>query len=339
MATISDKRLQHSTDGTAIDYFDADVQTAQEYYAFGSIVPGRTYLSPVGGVGGGYRYGFNGKENDNDVKKDGYGNPNIGTQQDYGDRIYDPRLGRWLSVDAYASLQPGWSPFRFGFDNPLYWTDKDGDIEWPLKGTYAINMHDRIWRKGQNELRSGQIVKQEGFYSGKLSKDYLTNMNANTILRTSAYNTFREGGPVNKKNYMTSPHVGTDYRAQTPVNIYSLGDGIVSDIGKFRNGTNFIEVTYKNGDRIRFLHLNDFTEGLKKNEKVYEGQILGKTGSTGAPGQPHLHVDGKDKFDKSIDPEKSQYGTITNEEFFNKYNGDYKKLEGYKRDHPQTHDK
>jgi hypothetical protein len=37
---------------------------------------------------GGYRYGFNGKENDNKVKGEG-------NQQDYGMRVYDPRLGRF----------------------------------------------------------------------------------------------------------------------------------------------------------------------------------------------------------------------------------------------------
>jgi hypothetical protein len=35
---------------------------------------------------GSYRYGFNGKENDNEVK-------GAGNQQDYGMRIYDPRWG------------------------------------------------------------------------------------------------------------------------------------------------------------------------------------------------------------------------------------------------------
>jgi hypothetical protein len=41
---------------------------------------------------GGYRYGFNGKENDNEVK----GERN---QPDYGMRVYVPRLGKFLSVD------------------------------------------------------------------------------------------------------------------------------------------------------------------------------------------------------------------------------------------------
>ncbi|HWJ29919.1 MAG TPA: hypothetical protein VNS32_25490, partial [Flavisolibacter sp.] len=39
-----------------------------------------------------YRYGFNGKENDDEVKGEG-------NQQDYGMRVYDTRLGKFLSVD------------------------------------------------------------------------------------------------------------------------------------------------------------------------------------------------------------------------------------------------
>ncbi|MEZ2442984.1 RHS repeat-associated core domain-containing protein [Chitinophaga sp. RCC_12] len=46
-----------------------------------------------------YRYGFNGKENDNEVKGEG-------NQQDYGMRIYDPRLGRFLSVDPLTKGYP-----------------------------------------------------------------------------------------------------------------------------------------------------------------------------------------------------------------------------------------
>ena len=133
MATISDKRLQHSTDGTAIDYFDADVQSAQEYYAFGSIIPGRTYLSPVGGVGGGYRYGFNGKENDNEVKKDQDGNPNVGTQQDYGMRIYDSLTGRFLSVDPLTAKYPWYTPYSFAGNMPIRFIDMDGLEQGPPK--------------------------------------------------------------------------------------------------------------------------------------------------------------------------------------------------------------
>jgi hypothetical protein len=40
--------------------------SAQDYYPFGMLQPGRFYLSATGNK---YRYGFNGKENDNEVNK------------------------------------------------------------------------------------------------------------------------------------------------------------------------------------------------------------------------------------------------------------------------------
>jgi RHS repeat-associated protein len=68
---------------------------------------------------GAYRYGFNGKENDNEVK----GN---GNQQDYGMRIYDPRLGRFLSVDPLAPEYPWYTPYQFAGNKPIWAIDLDG---------------------------------------------------------------------------------------------------------------------------------------------------------------------------------------------------------------------
>ncbi|OQP42034.1 hypothetical protein A4D02_35975 [Niastella koreensis] len=74
-----------------IDHYEPDIITAQDYYPFGMM--SRVAL-PNSGVP--YKFGFNGKLNDNDVKG-GYG-----LQQDYGMRIYDNRVGRFLSVDTLA---------------------------------------------------------------------------------------------------------------------------------------------------------------------------------------------------------------------------------------------
>ncbi len=67
----------------------------------------------------GYRFGFNGKENDNEVK-------GAGNQQDYGRRIYDPRLGKFLSVDPISSTYPMLSPYQFASLNPIKYIDIDG---------------------------------------------------------------------------------------------------------------------------------------------------------------------------------------------------------------------
>jgi RHS repeat-associated protein len=66
-----------------------------------------------------YRYGFNGKENDNEVKGEG-------NQQDYGMRIYDPRLGRFLSVDPLTKSYPELTPYQFASNRPIDGIDLDG---------------------------------------------------------------------------------------------------------------------------------------------------------------------------------------------------------------------
>ncbi|GAL85780.1 RHS repeat-associated core domain-containing protein [Sporocytophaga myxococcoides] len=67
-----------------------------------------------------YRYGFNGKEKDDELK--GGGN-----SYDFGARLYDPRLGKWLAVDNYSNKYPSVSPYSFAFNNPLLFIDPSGD--------------------------------------------------------------------------------------------------------------------------------------------------------------------------------------------------------------------
>ena len=67
----------------------------------------------------GYRFSFNGKENDNEVK-------GVGNSIDFGARIYDSRLGRWLSIDPLAEKFSSWTPYNFVMDNPLNIVDPDG---------------------------------------------------------------------------------------------------------------------------------------------------------------------------------------------------------------------
>ncbi|HUM47427.1 MAG TPA: hypothetical protein PLD84_10885, partial [Chitinophagales bacterium] len=51
----------------------------KDYYPFGMLMPERNYSSDN------YRFGFNGKENDNEAK-------GSGNSVEFGARIYDPRL-------------------------------------------------------------------------------------------------------------------------------------------------------------------------------------------------------------------------------------------------------
>ncbi|GEP89294.1 RHS repeat-associated core domain-containing protein [Chitinophaga terrae (ex Kim and Jung 2007)] len=66
-----------------------------------------------------YRFGFNGKENDNEVK-------GVGNQQDYGMRVYDPRIGKFLSVDPITAKYPELTPYQFASNRPIDGIDLDG---------------------------------------------------------------------------------------------------------------------------------------------------------------------------------------------------------------------
>jgi RHS repeat-associated protein len=100
----------------------------------------------------GYRYGFNGKENDNEVKGEG-------NQQDYGLRVYDPRIGKFLSVDPLAPKYPMLTPYQFASNSPL----KNIDIDGGEGLDYWIHLAYLAWKYGDltgiKTLREGTVDK------------------------------------------------------------------------------------------------------------------------------------------------------------------------------------
>jgi RHS repeat-associated protein len=80
---------------------------------FGSSLPNRTWSD----VSRGYRYGFNGKEKDFETANDNY---------DFGARVYDGRLGRWLSLDPLIYKYPSLNPFNFASNSPIIFYDPNG---------------------------------------------------------------------------------------------------------------------------------------------------------------------------------------------------------------------
>ncbi|MBN8667463.1 MAG: RHS repeat-associated core domain-containing protein [Chitinophagales bacterium] len=115
LVTVSDKHsgVDTSSDGQ-YDYYQADVVSASDYYPFGMQMVGRTLETSK------YRYGFNGKEKDPEVMGEG----NV---YDYGFRIYNPRVGRFLSLDPLANKYSHFSPFHYAGNTPIQAIDQDGE--------------------------------------------------------------------------------------------------------------------------------------------------------------------------------------------------------------------
>ncbi len=92
----------------------AIVQSATDYYPFGMAMPGRNYVGSST-----YRFGYQGKERLDEMKTGG-------NAYDFGARILDPRVGRWLSLDPLAEKYPSMSPYCAMNNDPINMKDPDG---------------------------------------------------------------------------------------------------------------------------------------------------------------------------------------------------------------------
>lgn len=116
-----------------------DVLAYNEYYPFGMLVPNRHASSTA------YRYGFNGKEKDDEVKGEGL-------QIDYGFRIYDPRVSKFLSVDPLAQSFPWYTPYQFAGNKPIAAIDLDG-----LEEYVAIYVDNDADQCSVDTIKSGDV--------------------------------------------------------------------------------------------------------------------------------------------------------------------------------------
>ena len=83
-------------------------------HPFGMLMQERSYSSSA------YKYGFNGKEKDNEINVEG-------GDYDFGARIYDGRLGLFLSIDPKTKDFPFINPYCFAVNNPIRLTDENGE--------------------------------------------------------------------------------------------------------------------------------------------------------------------------------------------------------------------
>lgn len=66
-------------------------------------------------------------------------------------RLYDNALGRFHAVDKFAELAPSITPYRFGFNNPIYWSDAAGLFESREAAQAYYDEHVGYGEIGQNE--------------------------------------------------------------------------------------------------------------------------------------------------------------------------------------------
>jgi RHS repeat-associated protein len=130
-------RINNTNNGYVYDYFLKDHlgntrMTITDDYSIATHIIDATSYYPFGltmkvigkeGIGGlQNKFKYNGKEEQSKEFSDGSGLDYL----DYGARMYDAQIGRWMNIDLLSDLSRRWSPFTYCYNNPIRVIDPDG---------------------------------------------------------------------------------------------------------------------------------------------------------------------------------------------------------------------
>src|ERR1017187_8002896 len=121
------KKMIGKPESWVIHHFDQPDTIAEDrkggsIFIYGTQIPNQmgkqyNFNKPASGY---YRYGFNGKEKEHEM----YDLPS--SSYDYGERMYDSRLGKFMSVDMLSPIFPMLSPYAFAGNSPILSIDMEG---------------------------------------------------------------------------------------------------------------------------------------------------------------------------------------------------------------------
>jgi len=174
LATITDKKLQVSLNTTSTAYFEADVQTVQDYYAGGMQMAGREYS-----YGTEYRYGQNGQDKSTEINKNSY-------SAEFWQ--YDSRIVRRWNVDPRPNISL--SPYNAFAGNPVLFSDPFGDTThyYSMKGKFLgginndgglnrVKVNENIWNKVGGQLSQRMSIKGN-FENQQQRNEYVSALNS-----------------------------------------------------------------------------------------------------------------------------------------------------------------
>lgn len=101
-----------------------------------------------------YSFSFNGQERDDET----YGR---GNAYDFGARIYDARLSKWMACDPFSKDYPFHSPYNYGLNNPIMFLDKGGNYIIDKEGNvvkFRVKKDGTLKFKGSPDPFTKQII-------------------------------------------------------------------------------------------------------------------------------------------------------------------------------------
>jgi murein DD-endopeptidase MepM/ murein hydrolase activator NlpD len=86
-------------------------------------------------------------------------------------------------------------------------------------------------------------------------------------------------------------HNGVDFAAPTGTPIRASGDGVVEFIGNRGGFGKLVILRHANNIKTLYAHQSRFARGLKRGDRVSQGEVIGYVGMTGWATGPHLHYE------------------------------------------------
>ncbi len=117
---------------------------------------------------------------------------------------------------------------------------------------------------------------------GKTLKNFFLKAPLKFVNITSRY-TKNRFHPVQK---IWKAHNGTDYAAPTGTPIMTTAAGVIEQAGYTAGNGNFVKVKHDQTYATQYLHMSKIL--VKRGQRVTQGQIIGKVGSTGLATGPHV---------------------------------------------------
>ncbi len=163
---------------------------------------------------------------DNEVKGDG-------NSYDFGARLLDPRIGRWLTIDPQSKKQPSQSTYKAFLNNPLVYIDPNGETEYETVEFYDEKGHFlfKVTKVVSSNLMSGGDLDDEDGANISGGYDYrhvtkITVMNDGSLKLKAKKTTeiLKGNGLKDKEYFFFAKKKGVIYNCDNPITIEE-GDG------------------------------------------------------------------------------------------------------------------
>ena len=226
----------------------------------------------------------------------------------------------------YDLNNPGamlYAPWQKQFGGEL---DTTGRGEGELKGKFAKfptmekgkEAQEALWKKTYGDMDLGDALRKYVAPQNNSQEKEFSNYKQNVYgaIEKVSPTSNRESSSLQEITKPTSgfgkrflfgrsEHHGVDLPGKLGDPVVTTQSGTVIEVGDSGNKGygKYVKIEHENGYKTLYAHLS--SQDVKKGDKVSQGQLIGKVGSTGDSTGPHLHYEVFNQNGQKIDPQQS----------------------------------